>query len=89
MSHPDILQHSGNTSLLICEDTLATACITYLRQRKYSKPLLNTSTDGEQWATEGGEDIDNHHLLRYSSKYWDKHLDSVTESPDLRTDVFR
>jgi hypothetical protein len=73
--------------LLISEEIIAHACLEYLRQPKYAALLENTSTGSEQWKTKGGEDILNHHLLRYSAKYWDKHLDNAEETPVLRTYV--
>jgi hypothetical protein len=93
MNNPAILK--GTTSqdesnLLISEDVIASACLAYLRQEKYSSLLQNASMgEEEQWKTQSGEDIVNHHLLRYSSKYWDKHLDEAKETPALRVEVER
>lgn len=36
-----------------------------------------------QWVTASGEDLTDHHFLTYSAKYWDKHLDEVSETPQL------
>ncbi|KAE8447852.1 hypothetical protein EG329_010081 [Mollisiaceae sp. DMI_Dod_QoI] len=91
LQHRDILckatgESSGNH--MISEDLIGRACLSYLRMDKYSTLLRKASTEiGESWTTFTGENISTHHLLRYSSKYWDKHLDDVKESPVLCTSV--
>ena len=62
------------------EMAIADACLLYLSQEKYSQ--LITKRTG-LWVTASGEDLSNHHLLTYSAKYWDKHLDEVQETPQL------
>lgn len=68
------------TNRLVSEMAIAEACLLYLSQEKYSQLL--TKRPG-QWVTTSGEDLSDHHLLTYSAKYWDKHLDDVQETPQL------
>lgn len=68
------------TNRLVSEMAIAEACLLYLSQEKYSQLL--TKRPG-QWVTTSGEDLSDHHLLTYSAKYWDKHLDDVQETPKL------
>lgn len=70
----------GGSSQLIAESTIANACLLYLSQDRYSKLLVKDET---RWLTSLGEDTADHHLLTYSAKYWDKHLDNVEESEYL------
>ena len=88
VSNPDVFQHEhrqANIAVhLISEATIANACLAYLSQKKYAEILRKNQG---QWTTSSGEDIINHHLLGYSAKYWDKHLDEVEESPELRCKV--
>ena len=37
--------------------------------------------------TSSRENIENHHLLTYAAKYWDKHFDHVEETPELRQQI--
>lgn len=68
------------TNRLVSEMVIAEACLLYLSQEKYSQLLAKRSS---QWVTTLGEDLSDHHLLTYSAKYWDKHLDDVQETPQL------
>ncbi|CZR51156.1 uncharacterized protein PAC_01031 [Phialocephala subalpina] len=91
LQHQDILLDGTgecDDKHIISERIIGRACLSYLRLDKYATLLRNTSTETkESWTTSSGEDIATHHLLRYSSKYWDKHLDDAKESPMLRTSV--
>ena len=68
------------TSHLISEMAIADACLLYLSQEKYAQLMTKRLS---QWVTASGEDLSNNHLLTYSAKYWDKHLDDVPETPQL------
>ena len=86
INNPQIFQQERYNSAvhLISETTIANACLAYLRQERYTEILIKR---GGQWVTSLGEDIVNHHLLAYSAKYWDKHLDEIEESPELHRKV--
>jgi hypothetical protein len=56
----------------ITPDTLADICLKYLMQSRYNKLLTK---DNDTFKDRLDQDIDNHHLLPYAAKYWDKHLD--------------
>ncbi len=88
MKNQDIFRHGQTvmTSHLISEMAIADACLLYLSQEKYAQ--LMTKRLG-QWVTTSGEDLSDHHLLTYSAKYWDKHLDEVPETPQLLRRVER
>lgn len=68
----------------ISELTIANACLLYLSQDRYSKILTN---EGGHWVTNSKDNIEDHHLLTYAAKYWDKHLDNIDEEPELRQHV--
>ena len=65
----------------ISELTIANACLLYLSQDRYSQLLTNEAAG---WITTTKDNIEDHHLLTYSAKYWDKHFDQVEETPELR-----
>lgn len=81
--NPDILAkaHPRPETVSINEYHLAEVCIKYLTDPRL-KDLLKFS-DG-QWKTFSGESIDGDGFLRYSAKYWDKHLDAVKPTPELK-----
>lgn len=87
IKNPDVLNVSrekdNGKGFLITESVIAKTCLAYLQQDKYSKLLHDISGDEEKWETSTGENISNHHLLTYSAKYWDKHLDDV-EGTEIR-----
>lgn len=56
----------------ITPDTLAAICLKYLMQSRFDTLLTK---DKDTFKDNLDEDIDNHHLLPYAAKYWDKHLD--------------
>ena len=68
----------------ISEFTIANACLLYLSQDRYSELLKR---EGEQWIATSKEDIQEHHLLTYSAKYWDKHMDRVEGTAELRQKI--
>ncbi|CAO2655623.1 Nn.00g044260.m01.CDS01 [Neocucurbitaria sp. VM-36] len=63
-------------TLHIAPDTIADICLKYLMQPRF-KTLLKK--EGNLFKDELDEDIDNHHLLPYAAKYWDKHLDVAAQ----------
>lgn len=75
----------GGKTLLITEYTIANACLLYLSQDRFSKLLVKTGVPStscsdsapDQWVTTLGDNTEEHRFLRYTAKYWDKHLDSV------------
>lgn len=68
----------------ISELTIANACLLYLSQDRYSQILKK---EAGHWVTNSKDNIRDHHLLTYAAKYWDKHLDDVNETPELRQHV--
>ena len=73
-------ESSNEGTYLITEAALGTACLRYLGQEKYAQLLIKA--DG-CWLTSSKENVKDHHLLTYSAKYWDRHLDGVKESSEL------
>ncbi|TFK33930.1 hypothetical protein BDQ12DRAFT_727356 [Crucibulum laeve] len=78
ISHPDVLCEPNNPSLdlRISVDAAVNACLFYLGQSRYGELLEAKDT---QWLDKNGESIDSHHFLIYAAKYWDKHLDDITD----------
>ncbi|KAL1645188.1 hypothetical protein SLS58_003893 [Diplodia intermedia] len=87
-SNPDILakDYLGPEAVSINEYHLAEVCTRYLADPRFEKPL---SFSEGQWKTFGGEAIETDGFLRYSAKYWDKHLDAVKPTPNLKALVSR
>ncbi|KAF8587635.1 hypothetical protein K439DRAFT_1630517 [Ramaria rubella] len=78
--NPTIL---GKT-LPITPRIISDACVRYLSQARYAQ-LLTKSDVG--WTDAHGEPVDRHQFLSYAAKYWDKHLNDVSESEELRKQV--
>ena len=84
--NPSIFQHESLSPAVhsISELTIANACLLYLSQDRYSQLLKN---QGDSWTTASNDEIRDHHLLTYSAKYWDKHFDSIEETPERRLEI--
>ncbi|KAL2857204.1 hypothetical protein BJY01DRAFT_262670 [Aspergillus pseudoustus] len=81
LKNPEILKESPDSDACALENkVMADICLRYLLQPRYSQ-LLRKTTD--TYFDARGTDIMDHHLLSYSAKYWDKHLDTVSFSPSL------
>ncbi|KAJ7762426.1 hypothetical protein DFH07DRAFT_411026 [Mycena maculata] len=84
LRNPGVLQSgmAGNpeSGLLINEDVIANACMLYLCQTRYARPLRKRD---DRWTDGSGESVDHHQFLLYAAKYWDKSMDSMTPSEDL------
>ena len=87
-SNQHIFQQESQSPAIhaISELTIANACLLYLSQDRYSQLLTK---EAEHWITASNDEIEDHHLLTYSAKYWDKHFDGVEETPDLRRKIER
>ncbi|KAF1845137.1 uncharacterized protein K460DRAFT_416448 [Cucurbitaria berberidis CBS 394.84] len=72
----DATAEDDQETLQISPDTLADICLKYLTQSRF-RSLLTRGDDAFKDGLE--DDIDNHHLLPYAAKYWDKHLDVAKE----------
>ncbi|KAI0535346.1 hypothetical protein GGR58DRAFT_479503 [Xylaria digitata] len=60
------------------QNIIADACFKYLSQNRYSTLLKKTPTaDFEVATSHGHESVQDHHFLRYASKYWYRHLDAL------------
>ncbi|KAF2455505.1 hypothetical protein BDY21DRAFT_349522 [Lineolata rhizophorae] len=87
LKNRDCLQKGCPPNSEICSlraDVLADICFKYLNQPRYER-MLKKKDDTFKTAT--GEDIDGHQLLSYAAKYWDKHLDDVSPTPELCAQV--
>ncbi|KAK7533364.1 uncharacterized protein J3D65DRAFT_79572 [Phyllosticta citribraziliensis] len=84
ISRPDILLDGASTTATasIEEYHLAEVCVRYLSDPRFKEPLK--LRDGE-WKTADGESIESDGFLRYSAKYWKRHLDAVEQTPDLQS----
>ncbi|KAL2851425.1 hypothetical protein BJX68DRAFT_266332 [Aspergillus pseudodeflectus] len=82
LKNPGILkQGTADSDACTLENkVMADICLRYLLQPRYSQLLRKTA---DTYVDTRGGDIMEHHLLSYSAKYWDKHMDSVTVSPSL------
>ncbi|KAL1630795.1 hypothetical protein SLS54_000668 [Diplodia seriata] len=87
-ANPGVLEkdYLGPEAVSINEYHLAEVCTRYLADPRFEKPL---SFSEGQWKTFGGEAIETDGFLRYSAKYWDKHLDAVKPTPNLKALVSR
>lgn len=86
--NPGVLQ-SGMTGdpapdLLVNRDVIANACLLYLCQTRYARPLRKRDA---RWVDASGESVDRHQFLLYAAKYWDKSMDAMTPSEDLNNRV--
>jgi len=71
----------GVTTHVVSEAIIGDACLDYLSQEKFAQILVR---DTDHWVTTSGKNVQDHHFLSYSAKYWDKHLDGVQDTPALR-----
>ncbi|KAK8178822.1 hypothetical protein BC567DRAFT_263432 [Phyllosticta citribraziliensis] len=78
------VDHGASTTATasIEEYHLAEVCVRYLSDPRFKEPLK--LRDGE-WKTADGESIESDGFLRYSAKYWKRHLDAVEQTPDLQS----
>jgi hypothetical protein len=63
----------------ITPTVLATACLKYLQQPRYSQVLFQT---GKTFSTAADDDIMDHPLLNYCAKYYYRHLDDKPYSSE-------
>ncbi|KAJ6601314.1 hypothetical protein DFH09DRAFT_1127428 [Mycena vulgaris] len=87
--NPGVLQggvaSDPTTDLLINQNVIANACLLYLCQTRYARPLRKRDA---RWVDASGESVDRHQFHLYAAKYWDKHLDEATHpSEDLHNRV--
>ncbi|KAJ0413954.1 hypothetical protein BJY00DRAFT_319313 [Aspergillus carlsbadensis] len=82
LKNPEILKQGAAESDAcgLENKVMAEICLRYLLQPRYSQ-LLRKTTD--TYIDARGGDIMQHHLLSYSAKYWDKHMDGVPVSHGL------
>ncbi|KAG5814143.1 hypothetical protein H9Q74_007931 [Fusarium xylarioides] len=65
----------------ISREILASATLRYLQQPRYKHLLDVNGTDGlVSLNTRDGSNIESHHLLIYSAKYWVRHVDELQRS---------
>jgi len=80
LRNPEILAQN----LPITPRIIANACLGYLSQSRYAQLLTRSNTG---WIATRHESVDEHHFLPYAAKYWDKHLDDVPGSEEMRKRV--
>ncbi|TGO22714.1 hypothetical protein BPAE_0157g00010 [Botrytis paeoniae] len=80
VKHPQCLSRSETLACEIAEEVMANVCLKYLWQSRYQRLLIQSKDTFEDYT---GEDVMEHHLLSYAAKYWDKHLDGVTYTPEI------
>ncbi|SCO57664.1 uncharacterized protein FFMR_14820 [Fusarium fujikuroi] len=85
--NPHILRSEAcQNSNAVCDisltrETLASATLRYLQQPRYKHLLeVNETEDSVSLYTRDGSNIDSHHLLIYSAKYWVRHVDELQRS---------
>ncbi|KAM0160095.1 hypothetical protein ACHAQE_004710 [Botrytis cinerea] len=84
VKHPKCLSRSEPLACEITEEVMANICLKYLWQSRYQRLLIQSKDTFEDYT---GEDVMEHHLLSYAAKYWDKHLDGVTYTPEISSRV--
>jgi hypothetical protein len=88
LNHPSVFRQTVTSNvpldLLVTRFAIANACLSYLAQPKFSRPLQ--MVEG-RWLTNSGDDIMKNHFLTYSAKYWDKHLQYGDDFPDMSSQV--
>ena len=82
IDHPDIFNDGRHPDAQINSQVIFDACLLYLSQDRYKKPLVKTEADG--WVDSSGKPTNDHHFLLYSAKYWNKH---VPETDKARADL--
>ncbi|TGO40704.1 hypothetical protein BHYA_0033g00580 [Botrytis hyacinthi] len=80
LKHPQCLSKSETLACEITQEVMANVCLKYLWQSRYQRLLIQHKDTFEDYT---GEDVMEHHLLSYAAKYWDKHLDGVTYTPEI------
>lgn len=86
--HADLLYEEGKEAenskrnenrpeFRVCQLRIADACLLYLSQVTYSRPLRRSD---DIWVDMNNVPVSEHYFLTYSAKNWDKHLDLV--APD-------
>ncbi|CAG8959830.1 hypothetical protein HYFRA_00001738 [Hymenoscyphus fraxineus] len=80
VKNPDALKNISPDACRINNMIIADVCLKYLWQQSYETLLTK---EGDSFIDVNGEDIVNHHLLSYAAKYWDKHLDDVSHTPEI------
>ncbi|KAG5663417.1 hypothetical protein KAF25_001353 [Fusarium avenaceum] len=87
--NPDIVQseagQDSDSDVTISRRILATATLDYLRQSRYRNLLRVKENEGSRSiTTRDGSNIESHHLLVYSAKYWAKHVDELQDLEHAR-----
>lgn len=83
LKNPDVIGGS-HRDLHISSAKIFDACLLYLSQDRYHTLLTR---DNARWVDASGGIVENHHFLLYAAKYWDKHLDDISETEALRIRV--
>ena len=83
LKNPDVIGGSDR-DLHISSAIIFNACLSYLSQDRYQNLLTRKDAS---WLDGSGSLVENHHFLLYAAKYWDKHLDDISETDELRTRV--
>ncbi|KIJ50943.1 hypothetical protein M422DRAFT_27066 [Sphaerobolus stellatus SS14] len=85
LSKPDILStRSGVQNLRIISEHISKACLLYLSQDRYRRPLKKKDIC---WVDHTGSSVETQHFLLYAAKYWDRHLSDIEETKEKRAHV--
>ncbi|KAK3389894.1 hypothetical protein B0H63DRAFT_464493 [Podospora didyma] len=92
MSNPDVLRSEGTSQApfvnTISAARVADLCLRYLAQRRYSLPIQPSKpTNLPAIAENSFDDAQQYGLLSYCAKYWDRHMDDLNGSDELRAEV--
>lgn len=61
---------------VVDSDPVASACLKYLSQKRYSRQLRKLSPTDFETATSPSSNVRQHFFLQYAAKYWYRHLEA-------------
>ncbi|OHE97573.1 hypothetical protein CORC01_07188 [Colletotrichum orchidophilum] len=70
--------HQEELPIVVDHNVIANACLRYMFQHRYAKPLKKISNTQFCTNAEGpSEDVLKHSFLKYAAKYWYRHLEVI------------
>lgn len=91
ISNPNVLciEAKNQASFLdsISPSRVGDLCLRYLSQRRYAVLLEPPWHSCHEPLSYGQESVQQHGLLPYCAKYWDRHLEDLTPTSDLRKTI--
>lgn len=76
-----VLASSSQPTPLVDASIIANACLKYLSQTRYARPLNKISPVEFETKTAPSENISDHAFLCYAAKHWYRHLQEVQNPP--------